>query len=226
MSRFNGRLAKLEQLNGHGKPADSQAEVKKRIASRQEQLEVWAAMVAWFSGDNSPRIGQRLVWEPACTLGPLLPQPPPHRRGVDDPTASQCLSEHWNSRIRLSLAWIIQDWLEEGLSAEELKKPRYLKVALEEAGRMVTLEQWGPVVVQHHEYYKQNPASEVREHLTINCIDHRLHIRLYADGRIGKQFNNEAIPPEPGSRTPHYYRGPLETYISQDELSKILEQCM
>lgn len=225
MSRFNGRLTKLEQLNGHGKPADSQAEVKKRIASRQEQLEVWAAMVAWFSGDNSPRIGQRLVWEPACTLGPLLPQPPPHRRGIDDPIVSQCLAEHWNSRIRLSLAWIILDWLEEGIPAEELKQPRYLKVALEEAGRMVTLEQWGPIVVQHHEYYKIYPGGEVEEAWIINYGTYRLHVKRYADGRITKNKNNEEDVNSPNFKPPSS-RPKLEAEITEAERLQIINECM
>lgn len=221
---LNGAKKTIEALNGHSKPPD-QAEVKKRVASRARQLEVWSAMVAWFNGDHSPKIHSKLIWEPACTLGPLLPQPPPHRRGIDNPIESQCRSEHWKSRIRLSLGWIIQDWLEEGIPAEELKKPRYLKVALEEAGRMVTLEQWGPTLEAHHEYYKIYPGGEVEEAWIINYGTYRLHVKRYASGKITKNKNNEEDVNSPNFKPPSS-RPLLETEISQDELSKIIKELM
>lgn len=221
---LNGRLTKLEQLNGHSKPPDHQAEVKKRVASRQEQLGVWQALVDWFAGDHSYQVHGKLIWEPSCTLGPLLPQLPAYRPGVDDPTIYQIRDEHWRGRMRVSLSAIVSEWLERGLSPEELKKPRYLSQALKEAGEMIILpdEEWPALLEHHYEYYKSNPAAEVQEMWGFNFITFRLSVRRYIDGRFTKNINGEQIPAEPGSRAPHYWRGYVEEEFSQAELDEIL----
>lgn len=225
MKRLNGRLTRLEQLNGHSKPPDSEAEVKKRVASRQQQLSVWQALVSWFSGNHSPEVHSKLIWEPGVTLGRFLPQLPPYRPGVDDPTIYQIRDEHWRGRMRVSLSVIIAEWLDEKhIPAEELKKPRYLSQALKEAGEMIILpdEQWPALLEYHFEYYKNNPAAEVQEMWGFNCVTYRLSVRRYIDGRFTKNINGEQIPAEPGSRTPHYWRGYVEEKFSRTELDEIL----
>lgn len=226
ISTLNGARRELERFN---KPVQAQEfTTKRRVASKALQLEVWTAMIDWFSGDHSEAVRSKLVWQPAGALGHLLPQLPAYQEG-DDWRVRSCQSEHYKYRYRISMAAIIEEWLNEhNIPAEELKKSKWLKRAIREASDMITLpdEEWGPVLEHHNEYYKRNPnpTGGVLESWTFLYSTYRIHVSRHSDGRLTKNKNNEEDVNSPDWNPPSR-RPKVEIQISPAELLQMVNDC-